>query len=357
LEIKKSNTAIICLSSYSGGMEIDTIKLAKKLSKSVDITLIAKKNCFIASYKEDFLGFNGIKLETISFKSSLSLSIIFKVREIVKKHNIKNVIFFGASEIKSLYFSFFNLDINLIIRHGTTKSRPKKDFFHRLIYSSVNYHVSICKHLQKNVEFIIPFGKKSKSKLIYSSIEIAEKEKINHEKLALVHVGRIADAKGQVDAIKACDILYKNGIDFIFYIVGGFDESYKKEFMSFYNSIEYKENIKLVGYIKNVDEYLRKSDIFIFPSLGEGLGNAFIEALSSDLICISYDNTSFPEFVELGFDFFMVENKNEENLKNTLLDVVKNLTQYNKQVLNNFALSKKLFRKDREISEYLEILI
>jgi len=72
----KQNTAIICLSPYSGGMELDAIKLAKK-------------GAFIESKKDEFVGFNGIKLETISFKSSFSLNIILNARKIIKKYNIK----------------------------------------------------------------------------------------------------------------------------------------------------------------------------------------------------------------------------------------------------------------------------
>ncbi|MEA3373149.1 MAG: lipopolysaccharide biosynthesis protein, partial [Campylobacterota bacterium] len=128
--------------------------MAEKLAPYSKTVLIAKTGHFIAnevaSKRDDFF------LETISFNSNLSLSIIFGARKIIKKYDIKNVIFFGASELKSLYFSFLGLDINLIIRHGTTKSTPKKDWFHRLIYSKVNYHIAICEHLANNVKEIIP---------------------------------------------------------------------------------------------------------------------------------------------------------------------------------------------------------
>lgn len=357
MAIEKLNTAIICLSPYSGGMEIDSIKLAKKLYKHTNITLIVKKNHFIANTYNEYINENAVDLEEIEFKSTFSFTIISKVRQIVKNKNIKNVIFFGASEMKSLYFSFLGLDINLIIRHGTTKSKPKKDWFHRLIYSDVSYHVSICKHLQKNVEFIIPFGKKSKSKLIYSSLQINNRERINHNKLTLVHVGRIADGKGQYDALKACEILHKNNIDFLFYIVGGYDESYKDKFLSFYNSLEYKKNIKLVGFSEDVYNYLLKSDIFLFPSYGEGLSNAFLEALSNCLVCICYNNTSFPELREIGLKFLLVENKNIEKLKKTLLDTSRNISFEKKQVIQNKDIINEFFSLNKEIKNYLDILI
>lgn len=354
--IIKSSTAIICLSPYSGGMEIDAIKLAKKLSPYTKITLIAKKNHFIANSVNEYVKGENVELETISFRSSLSLSIIFGVRHIIRKKGIKNIIFFGASELKSLYFSFLGLDINLIVRHGTTKSSPKKDWFHRLIYSNVNYHVSICKHLQKNVETIIPFGKNTQSIMIYSSLEAPSVNKNTCEKLTLLHVGRIAEGKGQSDAIEACHILYENNIDFIFYLVGGFDEKYQSTFMNQYNALPYKDKIILVGFTKSVSEYYAKSDIFIFPSHGEGLSNSFLEALANRLICISYDNTSFPELKELGAYFHLSENQNLTSLKSILFSVAQDIHSETLRSQNNLDFIRQNFSENQEIKKYLSIL-
>jgi glycosyltransferase involved in cell wall biosynthesis len=350
---RKGSTAIICLSPYSGGMEIDAIKLAKKLSPYTTVTLIAKKGYFIANSSNEYIGYNNIELETISFHASLSFSIIFGIRRIIQEKGVENVIFFGASELKSLYFSFLGLDINLIIRHGTTKSHPKKDWFHRLIYSNVNYHVSICQHLQKNVEYIIPFGGKSKSILLYSSIEIPSVQSVPHEKLTLLHIGRIAPGKGQADAIKACKILYENGIDFIFYLVGGFDQKYEQPFMELYDSLPYKDKIVLSGFSDKVGDYYSQSDIFLFPSHGEGLSNAFLEALSYGLECIAYHNTSFPELQEMGFNFHLVEDKNIHQLSTTLLFCAQHPAFYSEnraKIANDFSVQK-------EIEYYLELLI
>lgn len=337
-------------------MEIDAIKLAKKLSEYTKIIMIAKSGCFIDSKKDDYVGFNDIKLETISFKSSLSLDIILNVRKIIKEYDIKNVIFFGASELKSLYFSFLELNVNLIVRHGTTKSRPKKDWFHRLIYSKVNYHVSICKHLENNVKYIIPFGKNTQSKLIYSSFNFDEPKQIEHNKLTLLHVGRIASGKGQIDAIEACEVLVKNNIDFEFNIVGGFDASYEKQFLDFYENCSYKDKIKLVGFTDNVESYLETADIFIFPSYGEGLSNAFMEALSNNLICIAYENTSFPELKDLGFYFEMCRNQNIEDLQKTLLETILNLEDKKNSASINHHLVRELFSLQNEMDQYMKIL-
>ncbi|MDD3505789.1 MAG: glycosyltransferase [Sulfurimonas sp.] len=356
--MQKSNTAVICLSPNSGGMEINAMKLAQKLSPYSDITLIAKQNSFIEDSHSKYIKNDNISIETIDFSSSISFSIYSRTKELIKKYNIKNVIFFGASELKSIYFALLGHDINLIIVHSTTKSTPKKSFFHRLIYSDVNWHIAICKHLEKNVKKIIPFGKKSRSKVIYSSFDIEKAQKTQNDLLTILHIGRIAHGKGQTDAISACKSLVENNIDFEFLIVGGYEnEKYKEEFLNFYDNITYKEKIKLIGFTDDVKKFISKSDIFLFPSYGEGLSNAFIEALSSDLVCISYDNTSFSEFKELGFYTHLIKDRDIDELSNKLLFVSKNIDNEKLRSEPNFELAKNIFNTQQEVDSYLEILI
>ena len=330
--------------------------MAKKIAPYCKTILIAKKDHFIANEvsKES----NEFVLETISFKSNLGLALIFGIRYLIKKHGIKNVIFFGASELKSLYFSFLGLDINLIIRHGTTKSRPKKDWFHRLIYSKVNYHVAICEHLAKNVRYIIPFGKETELKVIYSSLlNISEpKPHPTGDVIKLLHIGRIARGKGQEDAILACQRLFDENIDFSLTLVGGFDESYKDEFLKFYDNCSYKNKIHLIGHTQDVQSYIDTSDIFIFPSHGEGLSNAFLEALSNNLVCISYDNTSFPELQGLGFCFDTVEDKNIKALQDKLSESFHLMQSKKEKCSNNNLLAKTIFSLEKETNNYLRIL-
>lgn len=354
-------TAVICLSPYHGGMEMDAIRIAKLISKNTHTTLIVKSGSPLEKrYAHDAKSQN-ITIETITFDRFFSLSIIRNVRRIIKEQNIKNIIYLGASELRSLYFSFIGLDLNLIIRHGTTKSRAKKDAFHRLIYSNVNYHVAICEHLAKNVLKIIPFGKNTELKVIYSSLrgeaQIARKQACSPDRtINILHVGRIADGKGQFEAIEACHILYKNNIPFTLRLLGDVDPGYEPIFKTALEKTPYKSSIILEGFKSNVSYYYSISDIFLFPSKGEGLSNSFIEALSIGLICIAFDNTSFPELHDLGFKVFLAKDQDMLSLQNELMNSVKYLQSICLPVESNVNLAKVLFDKKTELDKYLEIL-
>lgn len=357
-----SNTAIICLSPYYGGMEMDAFKMAKMLCKNTNITLIIKKNSLIEKKHKVEAEKLGIDVESIDFFKNFSFSIIFGVRNKIKINTIKNIIYFGASELKSLYFSFLGLKINLLVRHGTTKSSIKKSLLHRLIYHDVNYHIAISRHLAENVKKIIPFGKYTQLKLIYPSLKTAPVKtpvlkNDTKPNISLLHVARITDGKGQIDAIKACKILYDMNKTFTLHLVGDMDPNYKNKFTSFLNDIPYRDSIKLEGFTSKISEYYRKSNIFIFPSKGEGFGNSFVEALSFGLVCISYKNTTFIEMDDLGFKFFLADNQNIESLKNSLLAALNHVEDNKMPMENNIQLAEKLFSEERERKEILSILI
>ena len=186
----------MCFSSGSGGMEIDAIKLARLLGKEMTVVLLCKEGEFIHHSHQ---GVNrDYSLEPVGFSSRVfSLSMLLRVRSLIRHYSFDNVIFFGASELKTLYFSFLGFNINLLIRHGITKSKAKMDWFQRLIYSRVNYHIALSKHLLNNVKYIVPVTGKVSYKIIYPSYEITSvKEPLvepeRKDKLYITHVGRVA---------------------------------------------------------------------------------------------------------------------------------------------------------------------
>ena len=150
MDKKYNNTAVNCLSSVNGGMELASVKLAKILSQNVKVDFIAKKNSYIECKSDNNFEQLNIKLHTIDFKRYFSIKLIQAVRKILIERNIRNIIFLGASEMRSLYFSIFRLDINFVIRQGSKKSSSKKDFIHKILYSKVNHFIGNCEYIKQN---------------------------------------------------------------------------------------------------------------------------------------------------------------------------------------------------------------
>jgi len=63
----------------------------------------------------------------------------------------------------------------------------------------------------------------------------------------------------------------------------------REELLNLTEKLGIKENVHLIGEKKNVEEYLVAADIFLLPSLVEGLSNALLEAMASGLPCAVSD--------------------------------------------------------------------
>jgi len=355
----KQPTAVICLSPHIGGMELASLKLAKTLSRYVDLTFIIQEGKFIHQQCLNNPDYQEIRFETIAFSRTLGPSLIRNGRNIVKKYGIKNVIFLGASELKSLYFAFLGLDINLIVRHGTIKSTPKKDWFHTLVYSNVAYHVPISKYMSRNVQQIIPFGPKSQMRVIVPSLPkaISTLPKTHSDTLRLLHAGRVTSGKGIDKAILACGILEENHIPFSFDNFGPADPKYAQKLEQLLGSVTYADKIHIRGFTDSIYDEYQRHDIFIFPTPDEGYGNVMMEAISHGIIVLAFDNTAISNFGEMGFHIHLVEDQNLDALKERLLFIAQNLENEKALALENIEKASVKFASDREASEYLELLV
>ena len=352
-------TAVICLSKVNGGMELAAVKIARLLSEEMPVHFVAREDGFIAKERESHFNNYEIDLHTLKFSSNLGLTLILKSRQLFKELGIKNIIFLGASEMKSLYFSTRGLDINFIIRQGSRKSTPKKDWFHTLIYSDVNTFVGNCEFIKKNIQEIIPLASKTQLIRIYASLQLQElsRRPKEHTRLELTSVGRINPVKGQLHSIIACQHLHDAGIDFRLRLLGDKqDEAYYEEIMDYLKQCDYGEKIEFVGYTDDVPSYLITSDIFLFPTQGEGMSNAVIEALGYGLIPIIFNNSSSPEFVALGFHLHLVKDGDVKAFGETLLETAEHFEEERSKIQKNMTLARSTFAPEREKREYLALL-
>lgn len=355
----KAPTALICLSPHIGGMELAALKLARTLSEKLDLTLIAQEGSFIHDQLRDNPDYQSIPHRTLRFSTTtLSPSLIFGTRKILKAKGIKNVIFVGASELKSLYFAFAGLNVNLIVRHGTIKKRPKKDWFHRLVYSDVAWHVAISKYMIGNIEQIIPFGKTSRTKVIVPSLPKAAStlERTPSSKLRLLHAGRVTSGKGIDKAIESCEILARNSIDFTLDNFGPEDPKYTPKLNALLSRIDYADRIRINGFTNAIYDQYRTHDIFIFPTPDEGYGNVMMESISHGIIVLAFDNTAISNFGEMGFHIHLVEDGSLDALKERLLYIATHLDEEKRLADANRTRAAALFSREREAAQYLELL-
>lgn len=107
-----------------------------------------------------------------------------------------------------------------------------------------------------------------------------------------------------------------------------------------------EENVILVGYRKDISEILHSSDLFIFPSLREGLPVSVMEAIMSDTLCAVSNTRGNVDLIENGVNGYVFNNDVIEIVK--VINKVLSLTDNEKEVLleNNVELKEKISLKN-----------
>lgn len=99
-----------------------------------------------------------------------------------------------------------------------------------------------------------------------------------------VNVGRIYNVKNQQLILKAFKKLEEEGVNAIALIVGG----YLPEEKDFYDELvkEKPANVHFMGKVSNVGDFLMNANVFLMPSLYEGLPISLLEAMSAGAVPI-----------------------------------------------------------------------
>ncbi len=353
----KRKTALVCLARCLGGLELDTLKTARILGHILKLVIVVPKDSDLSKFKAEFLSL-GHDYEEMDFKYHTSITLALQFRRVLKEYKVENVIFFGSSEIKSLYFSTLGLNLNFIMRHGTTRSYRKDDFIHVWLYKIINIHLTISEHLKNNVIQFVPVAKHAKVVRIYRSVEFPEiitRETSNT--LRILHLARIDPGKGQLETLIAIKELLKITKDFKVQFVGSTTKgNYFDELKQYIRDNKLERYVEFVGHKDDVSFYLMNSDLFIFPSWGEGLPNVILEGFAHAIPIIAFKNTVFPEFQQLGFHMHLANDRDVTDLTKKLLVMIGNFASEKEKALKNRELAKIVFNKNSEVEGLLNLL-
>lgn len=127
--------------------------------------------------------------------------------------------------------------------------------------------------------------------------------KTDPKKLVLGTVGKIdLKYKGHATVIKAMKILKAKGYDFRYEIVGPGDKSELERCAEENGVADHVVFVGAMGHDK-IFEWLDTIDVYIQPSLTEGLPRALIEAMSTARPCVSSNAGGMPELLDKKYVF------------------------------------------------------
>ena len=137
-------------------------------------------------------------------------------------------------------------------------------------------------------------------------------------KLTLILMGRFAEGKGQLEAIHAVHRLVQQGENIELLLVGAGHDDFSGHVK---NYIEKHDlfSIKAIGFVKDMNEYYQQADVALVCSRCEAFGRITIEAMKMGLPVIVSNTGANPELVKDGFNGFLYEYGNIEDLSQKIL--------------------------------------
>lgn len=114
--------------------------------------------------------------------------------------------------------------------------------------------------------------------------------------------------KGHIYALQAMKKLKSQGIHISYYLAGNGDQTYLKKYIDRYGL---NNDVHFLGSLthQQVFELLDQIDVYIQPSLQEGLPRALVEAMSRGCFCIGSDAGGIPELIDSKYIFHKKCNK------------------------------------------------
>lgn len=321
-----------------GGIESYCMNYYRNMSNDIHIDF-ATHDIRDENYKKEIENNGGKVYEFYPLGLKTMVKSIKQIKNFFAEHNDYDIVHCNMANAAIFYFYYAEKNgIDIRILHSHQDNYADK-FSHKLRnipliflgkqYTTVEMACSkkAGDFLFKNDDYTVVNNGIDLQKYSYNEEtrkKVRKDLKLKDNDILLGTVGRLTEQKNQKYLIDVLKLLNDKKYKLIIIGEGHLDEKLRKKA----KELNVENNIIFTGSVNNVEEYMQAMDIFLLPSLYEGLGIVNIEAQVSGLPTIVSDNvpqeakaTDLVRFVSLNH----IENWIEEIEKT---EIVKNRHSY-----------------------------
>ncbi|MFX1256857.1 MAG: glycosyltransferase [Promethearchaeota archaeon] len=173
---------------------------------------------------------------------------------------------------------------------------------------------------------------------------------IEKDRFLLVTVGRLIKDKNISSLIKAMKLVYE---PLSLIIIG--DGQQRRNLIKLTKRLNLNNKIFFLGKRNDVFNIINSSNVFILPSLREGMSNALLEAMTLKKVCIVSNIPQNTELIKDGFNGFIFNPKNIDELANVITKIYENKNLRNLGE-KSFELIKRTYSIEKIIKKYETIV-
>lgn len=341
---------VICVPSLAiGGAERFAVDLALALDKNRFKVIIAITRLNVDSYFKRILEQNDVQI--VNLAGNDYLTMLKKQLQFLNKEK-PDVVHAQTGSILHMMLAckLYNVPIRLYTVHNESNLLYGNSEIKKIIYkagfSFFKFKpVAICPRVKQTLveDMGIPA---SRIVVVNNGVDTSRftpAQAINESDIVrIISVGTLYWLKNQLMTIRVILALHKLGFKVELTLLGdGEDIDRIKRAIKESDADSF---IFAPGSKKNVEDYLRQSDIYISSSKTEGLPLSVLEAMACGLPIVATDAGGTRDIVKDGINGFLVNVDDEEGMKEALV-----------KLIDNKMLRKSYSVKSREIAEQWSI--
>ena len=238
-------------------------------------------------------------------KNFFPISVFLKARQLILKNGRYDIIHaYQASQAAGggwlLKWIYPKTPFLLTVQEGKDLNRQQwlLRFFRYFIFKKADAVTVISNYL---AQYVRSQNSKASISVIPNGVDVAKfKPEGEHNSKTIITSSRLVEKNGIGDLVDAIAIIKKESPDIKLLIVGSGKQA--KELKTKSSLLGLENNIEFMGEVSNdlLPQYLVKASIFVRPSLSEGLGMAFLEAMAAGLPIVATPVGGIPDFLKDG---------------------------------------------------------
>ena len=353
-----------------GGAENHLLSLLGKLDRrkyKIDLAYLKDK----AELKDAFESI-GISPIRIDLKSNYDLIALWRLFRLIKRerYNIVHTHLFHADTYGTLAAYLAKVPIIISSKHNDEEFLQKLVYkmLHRVTTLFSKKIIALSDHV-KDYVVRIGVGNPDKVKTIYYGLDwrpydnlnrsytVREEFGIDKRTILIGTIARLTKQKGLKYLLEAFRQVLDTEKNCKLMIVGRGE--LEDELKNLSKELGIEDKVIFTGFREDIPEIMHSLDIFVLPSLWEGLGRVFLEAMAARKPIVATNVSAIPEVIANGETGILVPPRNPGALVKGILHLIKNpdavirMGEAGRKRLEEKFSIEEMVRKTKEIYESL----
>ena len=322
------------------------------------------KKYYIVNAQSWMVGKDYSKLKIIFYriiKELLNMSCYLKYKRIIKMEN-PDIIHINALTTYSIAQAAIALNKPIVwhIREMMEEDLNGKFWNKKKAYqlmNKANYFIAISRCVENKYKEIV--GEK-KIKCIYNGIDketffCGDHIIFNNQMIMITMAGRITEEKGQLLCLKSLIPILKKNKNIVLQFAGEGNQKEINKLIQIQNDAGLSDDqVKILGFVKNMDQLWKKTDIAIIYSKFEAFGRVTIEAKMAGALVLGFNSGGTSELIENGVDGYLFDD--EEKSLESIINFVLNNQQKCRAIANaGRDKASKIFTSSNNANEIYEL--